>query len=325
MTTLVIGGAGFIGSALVRELALLGEPVRATCRRGEPRDPDLATLPVQWVAADLLDPPSLRYALEGCDSIYYCAGFTSTRRSDAKQVFEINHQGLLNFLAVARAAQVDRIVYVGSVFGLGVSAKDQPPADERVSYNLEQLHAPFFRAQREAELAVQNAIEMGLYAVCVYPGFCIGPGDQRRSSSRHLIAYLRWRLPITIPGGICHIDVRDAAHGLVLAMQHGRSGERYLIPGHNVTYYELFTQLAHAAHRRPPVMQIPVMPVRLAARVAEGASLHPLIDSPIAEILPYTWWYDDTKMRNELGLVYRPLESSLQDTLAWLKAQRKKQ
>ncbi|HKD75270.1 MAG TPA: NAD-dependent epimerase/dehydratase family protein, partial [Ktedonobacterales bacterium] len=223
MTTLVIGGTGFIGSALVRELALLGEPVRATCRRGEPRDPDLAMLPVRWVAADLLDLPSLRYALEGCDSIYYCAGITSTRPSDAKLAFEINHQGLLNFLEVARAAQVERVVYVGSVFGLGVGAKGQPPANENVIYNLDHLRAPVFRSMRAAELAMQDAIEKGLYAVAVYPGFCVGPGDQRRSSSRHLIAYLRWRLPVTIPGGICQIDVRDAAHGLVLAMQHGRS------------------------------------------------------------------------------------------------------
>ncbi len=324
MTTLVIGGSGFIDSALVRELALLGDPVRATCRRGEPRDPDLATLPVQWVAADLLDPPSLRYALEGCDRVYYCAGFTGTRRDDAKQIFETNQQGLLNFLTIAHSTQPERVVYVGSVFGLGVSEKGQPPANEHIVYNLEHLRAPYFRACRAAELVMQEAIAQGLYAIAVYPGFCVGPGDLHRSSMRHLLAYLRWRLPVSIPGGICQIDVRDAAHGLVLAMQHGRSGERYLLPGYNVTYYELFAQFARAARRRPPVVQIPTLPVRLVARLAERTSRRPLLDSTIAEILPYTWWYDDTKMRHELGLVYRPLENSLQDTVAWLKAQRKK-
>src|SRR5579883_910439 len=199
MAVLVTGATGFIGSAVLREVAASGERVRAFSRKGEPEDPELLVPGVEWVAGDLLDRVSIRYALEGCDRVYHIAGHISTHPRERRLVRDINVEGALNLFEEALNAQVRRVVYTGSIFALGVGRAGAEPADESVTYNLQRLRLPYARAKRQAELAVQDFIRRGLDIVTVYPGFCAGPGDRHLTSSRLLVAYLRHQLPGYLP------------------------------------------------------------------------------------------------------------------------------
>jgi dihydroflavonol-4-reductase len=321
MTTLVTGGTGFIGGAVARELAGMGEPVRVLARKGEPEEPELGIPGAEWVAGDLLDPVSLRYALEGCDRVYHVAGNVSTHPRDREVVRAVNYEGAVNLFDAALAAGVRRVVYTGSIFALGVGATGAAPADESVAYNLSNLRAPYFRAKREAELAVPDFIARGLDIVTVYPGFCAGPGDRHLTSSRLIVAYLRRQLPAYLPGGLCQVDVRDAAHAHVLAMTRGAAGEKYLATGHNVTYRGIFQRLAHITGRTPPSLRLPVAPLGLTGAMLERLSPKPLLDAGVAQLLHYTWWYNDFKARRDLGIEYRPLEDTYTDAVAWFAEQ----
>ncbi|MBA3824557.1 MAG: NAD-dependent epimerase/dehydratase family protein [Ktedonobacterales bacterium] len=317
MTTLVTGGTGFIGGAVARELAGMGESVRVLARKGEPEDPAQQISSVEWVAGDLLDPVSLRYALEGCDRVYHIAGHVSTHPNERDIVRAVNYEGTINLFDAALAAKVRRVIYTGSIFALGVGAEGAAPADESVTYNLSKLRAAYFRAKREAELAVDGYGARGLDIVTVYPGFCAGPGDRHLTSSRLIVAYLRRQLPAYLPGGLCQVDVRDAAHAHVLAMTRGKVGGRYLATGHNVTYRGIFQRLAHITGRTPPTLRLPVAPLGLAGAALERLSAKPLLDGGVVQLLHHTWWYNDFKARRDLGIEYRPLEDTYADAVAW--------
>ncbi len=317
MTTLVTGGTGFIGGAVARELAGMGEAVRVLARKGEPEDPAQQIPGVEWVAGDLLDRVSVRYAVEGCDRVYHIAGHVSTHPSENAVVRAVNVEGTVNLFEEALAQRVRRVVYTGSIFALGVGADSAAPVDESVAYNLGNLRATYFRAKREAELVVPDYGMRGLDIVTVYPGFCAGPGDRHLTSSRLLVAYLRRQLPAYLPGGLCQVDVRDAAHAHVLAMTRGKVGERYLATGHNVTYRGIFQRLAHITGRTPPTLRLPIAPLGLAGAALERLSAKPLLDSGVVQLLHHTWWYNDFKARRDLGIEYRPLEDTYADAVAW--------
>lgn len=317
MTTLITGGTGFIGSAVVREVAATGERVRVLSRKGEPEEPDLLVPGVTWVAGDLLDPVSLRYALEGCDRVYHVAGLVGTHPSLRKLVRDINFEGTVNLFEAARHQGVARVVYTGSIFALGVGRAGAPPVDETVAYNLQSLRVPYMRAKREAELAAQHYVAEGLDIVTVYPGFCAGPGDRNLTSSRLILAYLRGWLPGYFAGGLCQIDVRDAAHAHVLAMQHGQRGGRYLVPGHNTTYRAIMQTLARVTGRTPPSVRLPIAPLGAVGWTLERFSRKPLLDASVATILHHEWWYNDLKAKRDLGIAYRPLEATFADAVAW--------
>ena len=317
MTTLVTGGTGFIGGAVARELAGMGEPVRVFARKGEPEDPDQQIPGVEWVAGDLLDRVSIRYAMEGCDRIYHIAGHVSTHPRDNAVVRAVNYDGTVNLFDEALAQGVWRVVVTGSIFALGVGAQNAAPADESVAYNLSHLRAAYFRAKRDADLLIPDYIARGLDIVTLYPGFCAGPGDRHLTSSRLIVAYLRGQLPAYLPGGLCQIDVRDAAHAHVLAMTRGAAGAKYLATGHNVTYRGIFQRLAHITGRTAPSLRLPIAPLGIAGLALEHLSAKPLIDVGVAQLLHHTWWYNDFKARRDLGIDYRPLEDTYADAIAW--------
>src|SRR5262249_10621831 len=204
-----------------------------------------------------------------------------------------------------------------SIFALGVGADGGAPVDETVTYNLNDMHASYFRAKREAELAIPGFQSQGLDVVTVYPGFCAGPGDRHLTSSRLIVAYLRHQLPAYLPGGLCQVDVRDAAHAHILAMKRGGTNEKYLVTGHNVTYRGIFQRLAHITGRTPPSLRLPVAPLGIAGAALERLSPKPILDPGIVQLLHHTWWYNDFKARRDLAIEYRPLEDTYSDAVTW--------
>src|SRR5947209_9163726 len=108
--TLVTGGNGFIGSAVVRLLAERGDDLRLT-RRRRSRDENLAGVEYEAVECDILDRTAVRRALRGVDRVYHCAGLVSIRPADTERVFEVNVRGTRTVLEECLRADVERVVY----------------------------------------------------------------------------------------------------------------------------------------------------------------------------------------------------------------------
>jgi len=317
MAVLVTGATGFVGSNVVRRLNQRGVRPRVLVRPTSNRA-NLADLDVEIVEGDLLDPPSLVRALDGCDRLFHIAGYVSPRPSQRERLFRSNVQATVNVMDAAREVGIPRIVYLGSTTAIGAS--DGPhPIDENAPYNLGGTGAGYFEAKRAAELAVRERVEDGLPVVGVYPGYCLGPGDIYLSSSNIIVAFARGQLFFTTQGGMAFVDVRDAAEAVVLGMERGRVGERYFAGGHNLTYRQFFELLAQVMRRRPPRLTIPNPVLRFLCVVGE-----PLTDGEVFSRLFYHvfsryHWYDSGKAQRELGWAFRPLEETLRDAVAWLR------
>ncbi|MBI4458674.1 MAG: SDR family oxidoreductase [Acidobacteria bacterium] len=120
---LVTGGAGFIGSALVRELLQRGEQVRVVDNflTGHRRNLAEVSSQIEFREADIADLEALRPALAGVDYVLHHAALPSVPRSvkDPITTDRNNVQGTLNVLLAARDAGVKRVVYAASSSAYG--------------------------------------------------------------------------------------------------------------------------------------------------------------------------------------------------------------
>ncbi len=319
--TLVTGATGFIGSHVARQLLDAGEKVRVLVRSLEKlRDIGLAAEKNLEVArGDLLEPATIPAALEGVSRIHHIAGFISTAPVDRKKVYGLNYDITVNLFEACKKARIEKIVYLASIFALAgpSSPKDTRPAREDSPFNLGALGVDYFKAKRKAELYAWECQRAGLPLVFSYPCFCYGPGDVYVSSSKMVLLFLKQQIPAYVPGGQNVMDVRDAARGLILSMEKGRVGEKYLLGGRNMSYDELFAALSQVTGMPAPKFKMPHGVAKFAGRAAELFSKAPAIDAQAALLMGYHWYYDDSKARRELGHASRPLEETLRDSVRW--------
>jgi dihydroflavonol-4-reductase len=157
----------------------------------------------------------------------------------------------------------------------------------------------------------------------VCPAFTFGPDDPVGAPANKLIqALISRKLRFTLPVGFGCLDVRDFAAGVVLAAERGRSGQRYLLSGENVTTTQLLEQAASIAGVRAPRFTPPTMVLSALVGLLEAVSSLRGKSAPVTrevlQIIGRYAWYDTSKARTELGWSSRPLRETLTDTIQWL-------
>ena len=130
---LVTGGAGFIGSNLVRRLAAQGARVRVFDNLSSGHLENLAGLDgsVEFVRGDLRDAAAVRAALQGVRHVFHIGALASVQASvdDPAVTHEINVTGTLNVLLAARDAGVARVVFSSSASIYG-DAPEMPKRED---------------------------------------------------------------------------------------------------------------------------------------------------------------------------------------------------
>jgi dihydroflavonol-4-reductase len=321
MQILVLGGTGFLGGHIAR--ASIEKGWHVCCLRRDPLAYGiLQDIPIEWVPGDLRDEKSLISALEGMDLVFHTAGYypKSSERLGlsahlAQAVQEIN-----NVLQATQEAGVTRMIYTSSLSTIGLPpAGSKRLADERDTYISGTLpHNPYYEVKIAMENAVLESAARGIEAVVVNPTVVLGPGDVHSSSTRFVRSIIQGKVPVYIPTVVNLIDVRDNAAAQITAAERGRSGERYILGGHNLTLLDVLSQAAMIAGVRPPGIRLPV---GLPYLIAQVADLIPgiRVSSHIKAIK--TWQgYNTEKAESELELTSRPVQETLQDTIRWLRA-----
>ena len=181
---LITGGAGFIGSHLVRELAPASDVIViddfSTGRRE-----NLAGVPgLTVLEADVCDPSTFRDVLEEVDVVFHLA-VRCLRSSigDPLGAHQVNTVGTLNVLLAASAARIERFVYVSSseVYGDAVST----PMDEDHPLN---PRTPYAASKLAGEACARSFMRTyGLPVVVVRPFNAYGPRSHLDGPSGELI------------------------------------------------------------------------------------------------------------------------------------------
>jgi len=221
---LVTGGAGFIGSSIVRALSARGDMVRVIDDLSTGSRDNLAVSsgasPAQLIEGDILDEGVLARAVAGVEVVFHQAAVSSVPRSvlDPALTHEVNATGTLRVLAAARAAGVRRVVYAASASAYGNSPaqrKTETLAPDPVSpYAVSKLVGEYYCRSFHAVYGFQT-VALRYFNV-------FGPRQDPASEyaaviPRFVTAALLGRPPVVFGDGeqsrdFCHIDDIVAAN-----------------------------------------------------------------------------------------------------------------
>jgi dihydroflavonol-4-reductase len=316
--TLVTGGTGFIGRAVVVELLGAGREVRVLARHPEA----VGGLKVEVAQGDLRDPVSLASAVKGCDWVFHVAADYRLWVPDPEVMYAVNVQGTRDLLHAAAEAGVARVVYTSTVGALG-NPGDGTPGTEETPVSLADMVGHYKRSKFLAEGIVLDYAHQGLPVVLVHPSAPVGPGDSRPTpTGRIIVDYLQGRMPAYLETGLNLVHVRDVAQGHLLAEEKGRVGEKYILGNQNLSLSEIFRMLAEITCIPAPRVRLPYWPILAlsyldefwATQVSHKPPRMPVAGVKMAKKFMY---FDSSKAIRELGLPQTPVRQALQEAVAW--------
>jgi len=319
---IVTGGAGFVGSAIVRALLARGVEVRVLALPRESTD-NLRGLSVEVVRGDILDRETAEASVAGADTLFHTAAVYQAWTLDPTPMYRVNSSGTFNMLEAARRAGVERVVYTASIVSLG-----RPPpgglADEDTPYEAWDLDFPYSRSKFLSRELAEDFARWGLDVRVVCPGIVLGPGDITPTPSGKLIIQtLSGGPPIYIDGGASYVDVRDAAEAHVLAAERGARGRRYVATRHNLTALEFMQAVDDAVGRKRRYVKVPEAFARAVVngmdQLARRTGKEPMLSKSFFEYSKKPSFYSSKRSELELGVHYRPLAETLRDAIHYFR------
>jgi dihydroflavonol-4-reductase len=321
---LVTGASGFVGWHVARQLLARGERVRALVRDPVRSAKALAELAgIETVPGDLRDEESLARAVAGCGAVYHVAADYRLWAPRPEEMYRSNVDGTRSLLNAARKAGVERCVYTSTVGCIGMRTGE--PGSENTPAGLEEMQGPYKRSKFLAEqVALQFAGE-GFPVVIVNPTAPVGDHDFRPTPTGKIVVdFLRGAMPAYLDTGLNVVYVGDVAAGHLLACEHGRAGERYILGGENLTLQQIFGKLEEVTGKRAPTMRIPYA-VAYAAGVASTGWAAVTGKEPRAPLdgvrmARKKMWVRSDKAARELGYSARPAVEALRRAAEWFQA-----
>lgn len=320
---LVTGATGCVGANVVAALLERGYRVRAMRRPNSSLDA-LDSLQPELVVGDVLDPASLVAACEGCALVFHVAAVSDYWRTPTERIYRVNVEGTRNVLVAALETGVERLVYTSSVGALGLPPPDHL-LDELATFNLQPHRFPYGHSKHLAEQAVQDTAARGLDVVIVNPAAVIGARDVHfigGSVLREARRGITWFAP---PGGMNWVDAETVGLGQVLAAEHGRTGERYILGGENVSHRAAMEIVAEVVGGRRPMLTLPRPLMHVVALLASGCNaLRPgalPFSGEQARLSAADIYCDCSKARQKLELPLTSFRTAAARAYAWYQTQ----
>ncbi|MCC7529866.1 MAG: NAD-dependent epimerase/dehydratase family protein [Candidatus Melainabacteria bacterium] len=313
---LVTGASGFIGTSLVPKLVATGHQVR-TMGRSSSMPKVFKGLALEHKRGDVTNPEHVQEAVEGSDVVYHLAGLVSYKKRDQNRQYAVNVLGTRNIMDACLRNNVKRVIHTSSVAAMGIPAEGQL-GDEDFEYNLHGLGLSYCDTKHEAELEVNSFVRQGLPVIMLNPGIIFGEGDTH--PHHHVIfgAMAKgWALGVP-PGGVPFSDINDVVAAHVYALDHGRTGERYVLVSANLTMREAGTIFSKIFGTRAPVMEIPGPLLVGLGTLVEATfplfGLTPALSRQVAWLSQYKIFFSSRKAEEELDFHATPFSETIRRT-----------
>jgi dihydroflavonol-4-reductase len=318
----VTGGAGFIGSAIVRSLLGRGVRVVALVEPGG-TEANLAGLDIETETVDIRHHGELRAAFDGVKAVFHTAALFQFWAKDPDVFYDVNVQGTRNVIRAALEAGCEKVVYTSTVATIGLHPGSSRPADETVHARIGHLFGHYKQSKYVAEHEALRAAAEGAPLALVHPTFPLGPRDIRPTpTGKVLLDFLNGRMPGYVDTSMNVAHVEDLALGHLLVLERGRRGRSYIIGGENLPMGVLLRTAAACTGLSAPKRQWPGL-VGLAAGYAsdlvEGRLLRrePHVPLEAARMSREHMIFDDSRARQELGYTSRPAVDAIVDSARW--------
>lgn len=317
---LVTGGSGFIGQHLVSALIASGRQTRILDLR--PPGPALAN--AQYVKGSVLDPDLVEQALNDVDEVYHLAGLPGMWVPHKDDFHAVNCRGTEIVIAAARKRGVSRLLHCSTESILFRSSpSDGCPAEDTLPL-VDDMPGPYTRSKLLAEQVAAQAAASGFPVVIGSPTMPIGPDDHNLTPTAAMIRhFLRQRFQFYLDFVVNLVDVRDVAAGLILTMERGQIGHRYILGGESIPLEKLLQYVAAVSGRRSLRIPIPGRFAEMTTCVMEFIADHMTHRAPSGTVEGVRIALRSTALstktaRRELGYAPRPIEPALRETIAHL-------
>ena len=319
-TALVTGGTGFIGQHLVSALVARGRKVRVLDRR----PPVCAVSGVDYVTGSVLDTGLVDETLRETDEVYHLAGLPGMWLPDKNDFHAVNFQGTEVVIAAARKRGIARFLHCSTESILFRPASLQDGNGERSLLPPEQMPGVYTRSKMLAERSAAQAAAGGFPLVIGTPTMPIGPHDHNLTPPTAMLRqFLHGRIQMYLDFIVNMVDVRDVAAGLILTMERGQIGQRYILGGESISLKKILQLMATISGHHTLAIPVPGKFAEATATMLEFISDHfthrpPAGTAEGVRIALRATELSIEKAQHELGYAPRPIEPALRDTIAYL-------
>ncbi|HKN72953.1 MAG TPA: NAD-dependent epimerase/dehydratase family protein [Terriglobales bacterium] len=345
MLAFVTGATGFLGSHVARVLAEQGAELRLLVRPTSDLR-NLDGLAADRVVGDLRDSASIEKALSGCDVVFHVAADYRlwVRGRDSNEMYRSNVEGTRVVLEAARKQGVRRVVYTSSVATMGFTSNHaaaelrsawtdecvrpyaRSVADENSPVGIADMIGHYKRSKFMAEHVAIMAARSGVDVVIVNPTTPIGERDIKPTpTGRIVLDFLKRKFPAYVETGLNLVDATECARGHIQALEKGRSGERYILGGENLTLKQILDRLAAITSLPSPTVKLPYIFALAAGVVDEMVTGRLLGREPRATIDTVRMgrkmmFVSSAKAERELGWRTVPVDGALRRSVEWFRA-----
>lgn len=324
MKVLVTGATGFLGSHLSRQLVKNGFEVSIFCRSALNTD-ILSDLKVKRITGDITDSEAVEKAVAGHDVVFHAAAHLAYWNRWKNLQNQINIEGTRNVVDACRKVGVKKLLHISSVAAIGIPENPDSPADENFRFNLENSRLNYHISKRRGEEFVLKGVEDGLDAVIVNPGSIWGRFGKQFRGVEFAQKVRQKRVVPYFTGGICVVHVEDVVDGILAAAKNGRSGERYILGGENLTLKKIAEQVAKEQRLERTFIPVPNTVTLAAATIMELIGLishrRPSITFATHYCASRFHYYDSRKAKKELGYLPRDFKTILDECVSYIKSQ----
>jgi dihydroflavonol-4-reductase len=324
MLVFLTGATGFVGSHVARSLAAQGADLRLLVRPASDLR-NIQELQAERVIGDLRDTASLKKAVAGCDVIFHVAADYRLWVRDPEQMYRSNVEGTRAILEAARENKVRRVVYTSSVATMGFQSNGHL-ADEDSPVSLANMIGPYKRSKFMAEEIAVEAGRSGMDVVVVNPTTPVGERDIKPTpTGRIVVDFLKKKFPAYVDTGLNLVDVAECARGHVAALERGKSGERYILGGENLTLKQILDKLAVITGLPSPSIKVPHL-VALATGVVDQVftgyirNREPRATIDAVRMGRKKMFVSSSKAERHLGWKIVPVDGALRLAVEWFQA-----
>lgn len=327
----VTGASGFIGAHLAALLLARGCRVRGTVRslRDPARYDFLTSLPgaddrLALFEASLQHEGSYDTAVAGCTAVMHGASpYVLHVEDPQRDLVDPAVQGTLNVLrSCARTESVARVVLTSSMAAISdepVEGKVFTEADWNEHSTL--ARNPYYLSKVAAEKAAWAFVEEeqpGFDLVVINPYLVIGPSlcPSLNTSNAILRDLLAGGYPAIMNLSFGFVDVRDVAEAHLLAMENPAANGRYLCANKTLSLAEvadLLRREGYGSYRLPRLDMTSSLGdwlMKLAA-YSQPQGTRSYLQTHIGKVMRY----DNSKIKEDLGITFRPVEESILETV----------
>ncbi len=320
----VTGGAGLVGSALLKQLLQEKQgPIKALYRTAMPLLlSEEEKQQIEWIKGDVIDVTLLDEIMQDCEEVYHCAAVVSYHSSRRAQMYKINIEGTANMVNMALQNNIRKFIHVSSIGAVGKTTDGQP-VTEKAEWTEETNNSHYGKTKFLSEMEVWRGIGEGLNAAIVNPSIILGESNWETGSVA--IFKKMWEeFPWYSGGTKGFVDAKDVANAMIRLMKSDISAERFILNAANLSFQQLFIKIANGFGKKAPQKLAKPWMGELVWRMetlkAMFSNKEPLLTKETADAAQGTTTYDASKIQQMLpGFSFTPIDETVKRTCNWLK------